>query len=213
MGRIGGLFLDLDGTLADSVPLLKAVFKDFMAAYGLRPDPAEFKELAGYRIPEIMALLKKRYGLAADPARMVDHYLAAVGSRYQKEAAPAPGARELLAAARERGVYVAVVTSSPAQVAQGFLEAHGLASYVSAVVGAESVTQGKPHPQPFLLALARAGIPAERGIAVEDSAAGARSALAAGLATYLISLSGPPPRVPGVAGRISRLDELVEVLA
>lgn len=214
MNKIQGLFLDLDGTLADSMLVLRAVFIDFLNARRVELEPEVFRGLAGVRLPEIMLFLKERYGLSQDPEQMADEYLESVGDRYESEAKPAPGAHELLEAAKDRGVHVAVVTSSPEFVARTFLEAHGLDGHVSSVVSADSVIQGKPHPEPFLAALKQAGLPAERGLAVEDSAAGAQSAMAAGLATYLISLyeQHPHPQVEGVVGYISRLDELVELL-
>ncbi len=212
MSKVQGLFLDLDGTLADSMLVLRAVFIDFLNARNLPLEPEEFRGLAGVRLPEIMVFLKERYGLSQSPEQMVDEYLESVGGRYESETKPAPGARQLLEAAHKHGVHVAVVTSSPDFVARNFLEAHGLAGYVSTVVSADSVSQGKPHPEPFLAALQQAGVTAEQGLAVEDSAAGARSAMDAGLATYLISLYEPHPQVDGVAGYISRLDELVDLL-
>jgi HAD superfamily hydrolase (TIGR01509 family) len=212
MKMIKGLFLDLDGTLADSMPVLQKVFGEFLEAHGILPDPAQFHGLAGVRLPDIMAFLKKRYGLPQEPEHLVDDYLAAVSGRYAEEAKPAPGARRLLAAAQERGVAVAVVTSSPQKVALDFLLAHGLSAYVSRLVSADQVRQGKPHPEPFLTALSQSGLAAEQGLAVEDSAAGVESALSAGLMTYLISLHEPPASIPGVAGCITRLDELVGLL-
>jgi len=212
MRRIKGLFLDLDGTLADSMPMLKKVFRTFLETHGIKPQPAEFRDMSGFRLFDIMVYLKERHALPLDPANLVDDYLALVGDRYQDEAAPTPGARRLLETARERGLYVAVVTSSPGQSARDFLEAHGLAGFVSGLVSADNVIQGKPHPEPFLKALGLAGLEPALGLAVEDSTAGAQSALSAGLRTYLIGVHEPPPQVPGAAGRISRLDELVRHL-
>jgi HAD superfamily hydrolase (TIGR01509 family) len=213
MNRIQGLFLDLDGTLADSMLVLRAAFIEFLNAHQLELEPEVFRGLAGVRLPEIMAFLKERYGLSLTPEQMVDDYLDAVGNRYESEAKPAPGALGLLEAARECGVHVAVVTSSPESVARNFLASHGLKGYVSTVVSADCVSQGKPHPEPFLTALKQSGVAAAQGVAVEDSAAGAKSAMDAGLATYLINLYEQHPQVDGVAGYITRLDELVELLS
>ena len=212
MSQIQGLFLDLDGTLADSILVLRKAFTNFMEQLGIKPNPGEFRDMAGVRLPEIMVFLKAHYGLSQSPDKLVDMYLHAIGDGYADHAKPAPGAYALLQAAQERGVHVAVVTSSPHQVADNFLGAHGLAAYVSNVVSADSVGQGKPHPEPFMTALQQAGLQAEQGLAVEDSVAGAKSALGAGLSTYLISLYDPHPEVQGVAGHISRLDELVVLL-
>jgi HAD superfamily hydrolase (TIGR01509 family) len=212
MNQIQGLFLDLDGTLADSMLVLRKAFTRFTDQLGIDPKSGDFREMAGVRLPEIMVLLKQHYNLPQSPEQLVNMYLDAIGDGYEKHAKPAPGARALLQAAQERGVHVAVVTSSPQQVARDFLEAHGLSGYVANLVSADNVGQGKPHPEPFMTALQQAGLPAEQGLAVEDSAAGAKSAMGAGLSTYLISLYDTHPKVEGVAGHITRLDELVGLI-
>lgn len=69
---------------------------------------------------------------------------------YAQEARPMPGAPELLAAAAGRGVFVAVVTSATREQAQGFLGHHGLAQYVSALVGGPARRVGaSPTPSPI----------------------------------------------------------------
>ncbi|CAO0823761.1 hypothetical protein DFAR_3880001 [Desulfarculales bacterium] len=52
----------------------------------------------------------------------------------------------------------------------------------------------------------------QEALAVEDTPTGAASALATGIATYIISPQEQRPQVPGVAGYIRRLDELIPLL-
>lgn len=212
MTQIQGLFLDLDGTLADSMPVLRKAFTSFLDKLDIKLGPDDFRNMAGVRLPEIMVALKDHLQLPQSPDQLVQKYLDELGDGYEIDAKPAPGARALLETARQRGVHVAVVTSSPHQVARSFLDAHGLAGFVANVVSADNVGQGKPHPEPFMTALQQAGLSADQGLAVEDSPAGAQSAMGAGLSTYLISLYDPHPQVDGVAGHITRLDELVGLL-
>jgi HAD superfamily hydrolase (TIGR01509 family) len=46
--------------------------------------------------------------------------------------------------------------------------------------------QSKPHPEPYLRALERSGLPAERCLVIEDSERGLRAAKAAGLACWVV---------------------------
>jgi HAD superfamily hydrolase (TIGR01509 family) len=211
--EIRGLFLDLDGTLADSMPVMRETYFRFLAARGAQGSQAEFDDLVGLPLSTISLLLKQAHGLSESPPKILRAYLDTVEAIYAREAQPMPGARELLRAAAERGVFTAVVTSATRDQAQGFLRNHGLENLVSAVVGADQVRRGKPDPEPYRLALSLAGLDPAQGLAAEDSPIGAASALGAGLATYIVRQpGGMDAEVPGAAGYIRRLDELNHLL-
>jgi HAD superfamily hydrolase (TIGR01509 family) len=214
MGKtlFSGIFLDLDGTLADSMPVMNRAYYRFLEERGGHPDPDEFWTLAGMPLSHIVLLLKQTHALEQSPGDLLRAYYDLVESIYAEEAQPMPGARELLQAAAQRQVFVAVVTSATREQAWGFLKHHGLDRWVRAVVAAQDVAQGKPHPEPYLKALSLSGLSPVQALAVEDSPLGAASALSAGLDTWIMAL-GQAPDIPGASGRISRLDELTPLLA
>jgi beta-phosphoglucomutase-like phosphatase (HAD superfamily) len=80
------------------------------------------------------------------------------------------------------------------------LQARALDGYVTAIVGAESVTSGKPTPVPYQVALARTGADPRLSIAVEDSPSGVASARGAGLFTLVLAPDGAAPPAPATAG-------------
>jgi len=63
------------------------------------------------------------------------------------------------------------------------------------VVTGDAVTQGKPHPEPYLKAAAVLGVPPAATLAIEDSNTGARSAEAAGCTVLVV-----PNHVPVLPG-------------
>jgi beta-phosphoglucomutase-like phosphatase (HAD superfamily) len=74
--------------------------------------------------------------------------------------------------------------------------AHLPTESVQVVVTGEQVTNGKPHPEPYLTAAAALGVPAEGCVAIEDSDTGARSAEEAGCVVLVVEnhvpvLQGP----------------------
>jgi HAD superfamily hydrolase (TIGR01509 family) len=210
---VRGLFLDLDGTLADSMPVLARVYFRFLEGRDRVGNQRQFEELAGLPLTETVARLKKLYRLPDPLPEMLADYYELVDQVYQTAAQPAPGAQDLLAAASRLGVAVVVVTSARGEVARGFLHNHGLWHLVRAVVGAEATRRGKPHPDPYQKALEVTDLSPNQALAVEDTALGASAALAAGIPTHVI---GPPetrPQVPGAAGYIERLDQLIPLLA
>jgi len=63
------------------------------------------------------------------------------------------------------------------------------------VVTGDSVTQGKPHPEPYLKAAALLGVDPADTVAIEDSNTGARSAEAAGCTVLVVQ--NHVPVLPG----------------
>jgi beta-phosphoglucomutase-like phosphatase (HAD superfamily) len=68
------------------------------------------------------------------------------------------------------------------------------------VVAAGDYAQGKPAPDPFLLAAARLGVAPGLCLALEDSHNGVRSAAAAGTMTVMVpDLLEPTPEIAALA--------------
>jgi beta-phosphoglucomutase-like phosphatase (HAD superfamily) len=95
-----GLFLDLDGTLADSLGVMKAVFVAFHADRALTCTDADFAAANGPPIAEVVSGLRTRYGLAETTEVLLAEYWRRIDSAYERVAA-ADGAAELLRAAFE----------------------------------------------------------------------------------------------------------------
>lgn len=84
-----------------------------------------------------------------------------------------PGVEQVLSALpKERWV---VVTSATERVARARLAAGGIAA-PARFIHAESVTQGKPHPAPYLAGAALLGYKPENCVVFEDAASGSRQA-------------------------------------
>ena len=186
-----GLFLDLDGTLADTLPALRKAYHAFLARFGAAGSAREFESLNGPPIPEIVGRLVAAHRIAGDRDALVALYRGLLEAEHGA-AAPIEGARDLLAAAAARGWIVAVVTSNPRAATLAWLARAGLAGRVAAVVGGDEGTRAKPDPAPYRLALARTGCDAAASRAIEDGVQGALAALGAGLATWRLGGTSAP---------------------
>ena len=71
------------------------------------------------------------------------------------------------------------------------LERLGWTNYFAAVVTGEDVSEGKPAPEPFLLAAERLAVAPDRCVAFEDTDAGVRSACKAGMTVFDVRLTTP----------------------
>ena len=173
---VSAFLLDLDGTLVDSEPLHRASYVAWFAHRGWElPDLGIF---TGRRAEDVFAAEPGPWS-GLDPTALAREVVAFVPDA---PPAPVPGARELLVAARSAGVRLAIVTSAGPDWVERSLAALSLPlDGVDLVVTARDVVDGKPHPAGYALACERLDVDAAHTVAAEDSPAGVRAALGAGV--------------------------------
>ena len=93
------------------------------------------------------------------------------------------------------GLPTAMVTMSYRNLASTVAELLPAGSFDTLVCG-DDVRNGKPDPEPYLLAASRLGVPAERCLAIEDSPSGIASAEAAGCLVVAVPNQVPVPAAP-----------------
>lgn len=179
-GRAFAAYLfDLDGTIADSMPLhFRSWTQAVEEAGGTFPEP-DFYALGGVTLPRTVEILNERYGYEMSPAETARRkellYL---------EMLPAlkPVASVLSLIHRDRGrVPFAVVSGSPRESIIHTLCTLGLLQDFPVIVGAEDYVHCKPDPEPFLTAAARLNVAPADCLVFEDADAGIASAEAAGM--------------------------------
>lgn len=87
---------------------------------------------------------------------------------------------------------LALTTSSTANEANTVIGKLMLENYFKAVVTAEDVTKGKPHPEPYLLTAEKLGVNCSECLVIEDSENGVRSAKAAGMFCIAVTNTEKP---------------------
>jgi HAD superfamily hydrolase (TIGR01509 family) len=92
-----------------------------------------------------------------------------------------PGILDYVSQARQRGMRLAVASSSPRSWVGGHLERLGIIDRFDHLRCADDVRQVKPDPELYLSALAALGVAADEAIAIEDSPNGVLAAKRAGL--------------------------------
>lgn len=92
-----------------------------------------------------------------------------------------PGVLRLLAELAGSGCVLAVATTGSRGWVERVLDRALGGFEFAVVVTGDEVTERKPHPEAFVTALQRLGLPAAAAVAVEDSAEGLASATGAGL--------------------------------
>jgi beta-phosphoglucomutase-like phosphatase (HAD superfamily) len=212
LGR-AGLFLDLDGTLADSLPVLRRVYSRFLAHFGYEGNDDEFYRLNGPKLTEIISELRTNYRLEMDAEKLLDLYDRLVDQAFT-EVMPYPNSWEAVVSAFEKGWVVVVVTSNLGARTKRWLEQNRFSAYVTAVVSGEEVQRGKPWPDLYELAQARVATTRSLSLAVEDSVSGIRAAQAAGLRAIMFTPGSTQfPELPADTERMINWTELGGFLA
>lgn len=183
---VRALLLDLDGTLADSLGVMKDVYVRFLRSCGRKSSDAEFDRLNGPPLDEVVRILKETHGLEAPLADLRARYHGMADAVYLSTR-PTPDARALLESAKKRGWTTGVVTSNTEARTRAWLTRAGLEGLIDVVIGGDSVAKGKPAPDPYVLALKRIKCAADMALVVEDSAQGAAAAIAAGIPTLALA--------------------------
>lgn len=121
---------------------------------------------------------------------------------------PLPGVRPWLEALRKAGVPRAVGSSTPRANLDAAMGRLGLTEFFDAIVSAEDVSQGKPHPEVFLKAAERIGCRPERCIVFEDAFAGIEAGLAGGMRVIGIATTHPEEELTRAHLAVKRMDKL-----
>jgi HAD superfamily hydrolase (TIGR01509 family) len=186
------VLFDMDGVVCDNMPLHRRVWTDFVRGRGLAPTEAEIRALDGRRAADIVAALfgdLPEAEVAALAHGREETYRAALPTA---ELPPVPGVEAFLAWLGARGVPRVLATSATPTNVGVVMARLALAPAFEAMVTAADVTRGKPDPEVYLTAAARAGADPSACLVVEDALPGIAAAKAAGCACLGLATSEAP---------------------
>lgn len=179
-----GYIFDCDGTLAHSMPVHYAAWRQTAEENGLAMSEELFYSLGGVPTTRIVEILNEKFGTNLDPERVAERkeevYVENMGDMKPLEDV-AEFAREVAKFAK-----VSVASGGYLPVVLKTLESIGFKDFFPVIVTTEQVTRGKPFPDMFLEAARRMGVPPNECLVLEDSPAGIEAAKAAGMDYNLI---------------------------
>ncbi len=172
---------DLDGTLVDSAPDLRAALNRLMAARGLAPfTRSEVIGMVGDGARALVERALAARGQAFDPAAL-DLFLDDYTAHAAAETRPFEGIPEALDSLAAAGWRVAVCTNKPAAAARELLGALGLLPRFAALGGGDTYPVRKPDPGHLLATLRDAGGDPTRAVLIGDHRNDVEAAAGAGL--------------------------------
>lgn len=171
------VLFDLDGTLADTVPLIVASFQRTVSdALGWEPTPAQCKGWIGRSLTETFATLAP--GRAGELTARYRTWNLANHDAYVR---PFEGVAALVDALHATDRAFGVVTSKHHDSAVVSLESVGLTGRIPLLATERDTATHKPSPEPLLYALRQLEMDAADAVYVGDAVVDMQAARAAGV--------------------------------
>ncbi len=179
---IKAFIFDMDGVIIDSEPLHFQTDRMVMKDYGIDITDNELNSFVGVTNPEMWAVLIERYNI-----KVTVEELLVIQNQYKtqlfgkKELQPINGILELLTELKEKGIPIALASSSSRQFIELVLRSLHIYEFFDVIISGEEVTNSKPAPDIFLKAAAELKVDPFECVVLEDSSNGVKAAKAAGM--------------------------------
>ncbi len=182
---------DMDGLLIDSEILWHEAEVEILGSLGVPIDVDGCRWTKGMFIDEVTAYWYEQFrwsGPTPDEVAVaiIDRVIELLLSKGQLK----PGAEHAIAMCVDRGLPLAVASSSQYVLINLALEHFDLRRHFQLVHSAEDESYGKPHPAVFLTAAAKLGAPPRSCVVWEDSPAGVLASKAASMACVAVPEHG-----------------------
>jgi len=177
------IIFDLDGTLIDSSEDIAWATNKTLNAFGYNEMGIEdIKDNIGWGVRSLLEKLMPEETLEKIMEAR-DKFLDFYGKHLVVKTYVYPGVEDTLKHFKSMDKLMAVVTNKPEGLAEKILEELNLSSYFARVVGGDSFSNRKPHPEPVEKVLGFSGIGPEKAVIVGDSPIDCETGKRAGTST------------------------------
>ncbi len=213
------ILFDLDGTLVDSAPDLTGALNHTMAHLNLPPvDEESVRQMVGFGARRLIEQGLEAAGVELNHGQFeaafrvfLDYY----GDHLVDHTRPFPGTEDLLRHLKEQGAVMAICTNKPQSLSEEVLRLLELDHYFDAVIGADAVSNRKPHADHIHATLKAIGGNVDQAIMVGDSATDIDAARNAGIPSVVVSFgyTTTPAAELGANHMIDHMSELPAAIA
>lgn len=174
-----GLIFDLDGTLADSMPIHFMAWKTTAAENGFEYTEKQFFDTAGMPTYKIVSIINREMGLDLDPQKFSHRKEEIFLENISKVKLIRP-VGEIVKEYHKR-LPLSIGTGGKKEIARLTLKILGFDQFFDIIVSAEDVENHKPHPDTFLKCAGLMGVAPEFCQVFEDGEMGLLAAKSAGM--------------------------------
>lgn len=193
--NLKAVLFDMDGVLFDSMKNHATAWHETMKQYGMHLSREEAYMHEGRTGASTINIVSTRERQREAPQEEIEKIYATKSRIFNSlpEAERMPGSYELLLKIKACGLIPMVVTGSGQKSLLDRLNRNFPDIFrPELMVTAFDVKYGKPNPEPYLMALQKAGIQANEAIVVENAPLGVRAGVAANIFTVAVN-TGPLP--------------------
>ncbi|WP_130832894.1 6-phosphogluconate phosphatase [[Erwinia] mediterraneensis] len=188
------VFFDCDGTLVDSEMLCTRSYVNIFAHYGITlPLQETFEKYKGVQLYDIIRDISTMHHTALPLKEVERAYRAEVARLFDLELSEIPGARALVAQIK---IPMCVVSNGTVKKMQHSLGLTNMLSFFyDRLFSGYDIERWKPDPALMYHAAEKMQLPIERCILVDDSEAGVRAGIAAGIPVFYYCTDAHNPEI------------------
>ncbi len=170
------ILFDLDGTIANSMPLLKKTFQNVFGDMGIPWDETHMTNLSTLPVKESAKIYAEKR-VKEFLTSFMKHYL----SEHNKLMEMFPGTRELLELLKSHSFRLGIVTSKTRAGAMACLDFLEITTLMDVIITVDDAANHKPHPDPLIKALELLSASKEETLFIGDSPPDLVAAKSAGI--------------------------------
>lgn len=180
---VKGIIFDLDGTLLDSMDLWVRIDKEFLKKRGLEYTQDYSKAITAMEITETAIYTINRYNLKESVSEVISEWKEMAINEYKNSINLKEGVTNFLNHLKEKGIKIAIATSSSKDFFIPCLERHNILIFFDVIVTSSDVGIGKSSPKIYFHAASKLGLSANECVVFEDLPLALKCAKSAGFYT------------------------------
>lgn len=172
------LIFDMDGLMFDSEVIAEKAYKKAAKEFGYEISNDIYYQLLGRSRTDAYIIMKEIMG-AEYPATEINKLAHEFKDAHiQEHGLPTKkGLMELLTYVKQKGILMAVASSSDKSVIEWYLTLAGIDSYFDYIISGDQVAHSKPNPEIFLNVCHHLKVKPEESLVLEDSKSGIMAAV------------------------------------
>lgn len=179
---IKAIIFDLDGVLLDSVGRDIAITVQVFNNFGYSITQSDEQYIIGWHPADRITVFAEKFDISPEEQQLiVEDEKRLYRELWDSTSKLLPGVKECLDTMKNKGLTLALATTSTGESVSKFLQKFQLHGYFSLILTREDVFTRKPNPEVYTKAWNELGYKSEEMIVVEDTEIGVRAAKSAGL--------------------------------
>lgn len=164
-----GAIFDLDGTLLDSMWLWDSLAYKYLLSIGINPPKDLDKQLEELTLREACVYMKEKFNIRYTPDKIKEDIESLLTDYYANKLQLKPYTLEIVKEFKNRGIKMAIATSTDKHLVLMALNRHGIYDYFEFIQTVEDVGISKGNPKFFEITINKLGLNPEEIWVFEDA--------------------------------------------